>query len=81
MAFDENGPCDRSNRQQHLIDSVLRDRVACAVGELRRTLDAAAAHPTTENVNELREAVDRVLRASARVLIELDRRDGRNDGS
>jgi hypothetical protein len=58
--------------QSHL-DLELRERVSDAVAEFDRSFAAAAAHPTGHNLDKLRDATDRMLRAGARVLIEIDR--------
>jgi hypothetical protein len=51
----------------------LGDDVAAAAGEFDRCFAAAAAQPTPERLDALRDATDRLMRACARVLIELGR--------
>jgi hypothetical protein len=51
----------------------LRERVDDAVAEFDRSFDAAAAQPSRHNLDKLRDATDRLVRAGARVLIELNR--------
>ena len=55
------------------LDFALRKRVDDAVAEFDRSLAAAAAQPSRHNLDNLRDATDRLLRAGARVLIELNR--------
>ena len=51
----------------------LRDRVEDAMAEFDRRFAAAAAQPGRHNRDKLRDATDRLVRAGARVLIELNR--------
>lgn len=80
MASDEDGPSAGGGEEQNILDEALRNRVEHAMRELKRTLDAALARPTTDNLHQLRDATDGIMRASARVLIELGRGDGGESG-
>lgn len=58
------------------IDQGLHDRVVEEIRNLTEALDAEAANPGDEALDELRAAVDRLMRALGRVLIEIERRRG-----
>lgn len=73
MASDENSPSARGHAKHDVLDDLLCDRVNRAMADLKHSLDAAVAQPTAENLDELREATDRLMRAGARVLIEIER--------
>lgn len=81
VTSDENGSSAPDRGKQDVLDASLRDRVNHAMADLKRSLDAAVAQPTSENLDQLREATDRVMRASARVLIELGRRGDHGDNT
>ncbi len=70
---DDNGPCDPAGDGGGVLDPGLRERVDDAIAEFQRCYDAAMAQPTPANLRALREATDRLMRAGARVLMELDR--------
>lgn len=70
---DDNGPSSQAGPGDGVLDPALRERVGDAVAEFERCFGAAAAQPTSKNLDALREATDRLMRAGARVLIELDR--------
>ena len=70
---DDDGPPGRVANGDGVQDPGLRERVGDAVAEFERCFDAAVAQPTSENLDALREATDRLMRAGARVLMELDR--------
>jgi hypothetical protein len=55
------------------LDQALRDRVNEQIGIVEDALDAAVANPTDAALNELAEATDRLMRALARVLLEVER--------
>lgn len=80
MASDENGPSAPKRSKQDVFDDSLRDRVDRAIANFKHSLDAVIAQPTARNLDQLREATDRLLRASARVLIELERRGADANG-
>lgn len=71
--IDDNGLSDRVGNGGGVLDPELRKRVADAVAEFERCFDAAVAQPTSKNFDALREATDRLMRAGARVLMELER--------
>ena len=73
MASDDNGPSAGGRGKQDILDGSLRDRVNRAIAELKQRYDAAVAQPTEANLDELRDAMDRLMRAGARVLIEIER--------
>jgi hypothetical protein len=54
------------------VDPATLDRVRRHVGPLGDALDAVAADPAPEKLEELREAADKLMRALSRVLIELE---------
>ena len=54
-------------------DPRLRERVSTAMAEFERSLDAAISQPAPDALDELRESTDRLMRAAARVLMELER--------
>lgn len=56
-----------------IADPRLRERISDAVSEFQHRLEAALARPAPDTIEGLRKAADRLLRASARVLIELER--------
>jgi hypothetical protein len=57
----------------HGVDPALRDRVMGQIPIVTDALEAAVANPTDDNLNELREATDMLMRALARVLIVVER--------
>jgi alpha-D-ribose 1-methylphosphonate 5-triphosphate synthase subunit PhnH len=67
-------PPTANHGKQDLLEASLQDRVRQAVACFNRCLDAAIAAPTPANLDQLRQAADRLMRAGARVLIELERR-------
>lgn len=77
----ENDSSAPGHGKQDVLDQSLRDRVDGAIADFKRSLDAAIAQPTPESLDQLREATDRVMRAGARVLIELGRRGDKTKGS
>ncbi len=70
---DDDGYADQAGSGGGVLDPGLRERVDDAAAEFKRCFDAAAAQPTSKNLDALRAATDRLMRAGARVLIELDR--------
>lgn len=72
MSSDDRGPAG-------IADPRLRKRIGDAVSEFENRLEAALARPGASTIDGLREATDRLLRASARVLIELERSAGSID--
>ncbi len=82
MKADENRPVARRDSEQDVLEDALLDRINRTIVELKRALDAAVAQPAAQNLDQLREATDHLMRASARVLIELGHRGGdENDRS
>jgi hypothetical protein len=55
------------------IDTTVRDRVMEQVPVVTDALDAAIANPTADNLDDLREATDKLMRALGRVLLEVER--------
>jgi hypothetical protein len=55
------------------IDPALRDRVMEQIPIVTDALDAAISNPSDDALDDLREAVDNLMRALGRVLIELER--------
>lgn len=62
-----------SQSQPGKIDPALRDRVVANMKPLIDALDEALQNPTPEALDRVREAADRLMRATARVLIEIGR--------
>lgn len=58
---------------RHGIDRELRERVNEESAILTDALDAAVADPTNDNLEELRAAADKLMRALGRILIEIAR--------
>jgi hypothetical protein len=56
-----------------MLDWALRERVTESFDEFLKTLDAALADPTPEVIDALRNDSDRVMRAIARVRLEVER--------
>ena len=54
-------------------DQALRERVIESLDRFVITLDAALADPAPETLDELRDDADRVMRAIARVRLEIER--------
>jgi hypothetical protein len=59
--------------EPHGVDPALRDRVMGQIPIVTDALEAAVAKPTDDNLDELREATDKLMRALSRVLIEVER--------
>ena len=59
--------------ERGLQDPALCDRVTDVISAFQRSFHAAVADPNSTNGDRLREATDRLMRAGARVLMELDR--------
>ena len=57
----------------HGVDPALRDRVMEQIPAVTDALEAAVANPTDRNLDELHEAIDKLMRALSRVLIEVAR--------
>ncbi len=57
----------------HGVDPALRDRVMEQIPIVTDAIEAAIANPTDDNLDELREATEKLMRALARVLIEVER--------
>jgi hypothetical protein len=61
------------NGDRHGVDPALRDRVIKQIPIVTEALEAAVANPTDDNLDRLREATDKLMRALSRVLIEVER--------
>jgi hypothetical protein len=55
------------------IDPTLRDRVMENIRAVTDALDAAAANPDDDSLDELRKAMNDLMRALGRILIEIER--------
>ncbi len=66
-----NGDDDRPG-----VDPALRQRILDEFVRLKGALDAAAANPTDQALDGLREAADSMMRALARILLEAERQRG-----
>ena len=62
-----------SDREMGELSPGLRERVADEMVRFTEALDAAIANSTPETLERLRDAADQVMRATARVLLELER--------
>ena len=64
----------RENRYETAaFDPSLRERVVGRIGRFVDALDEAVANPKPETIDDLREAADELMRAIARVRLELGR--------
>ncbi len=77
MTADENRPTAYRGSEQDVLEDALLDRINRAIAEIKSALDAAVGQPTARNLDQLREATDRLMRASARVLIDIGPRADR----
>jgi hypothetical protein len=57
------------------LDPDLKGRIHKAMERLNRAMTEAERNPTLQNLDELREACDELMRSTARVLLELARSD------
>jgi hypothetical protein len=64
---------DNTNGAPTGVDQALRDRVNEQIAIVQDALDAAVANPTYSALKELSEATDKLIRALARVLLEVER--------
>jgi hypothetical protein len=64
---------DNTNGARTGVDQALRDRVTEQIAIVQDALDAAVANPTDSALDELSEATDKLMRALARVLLEVER--------
>ncbi len=55
------------------LDPAVRERITGDIAAFLYALDAIVRAPGPENMDQLREAADRLMRAAARVRIELER--------
>jgi hypothetical protein len=55
------------------LDPSLRERVVGRIEPFVDALDAAVANPKPETIEDLQEAADELMRAIARVMLELGR--------
>lgn len=67
---------DNSDNPVRGIDPALRERVIDGMSIVSDALDAAAANPCDRNLDELRESTDKLMRALARVLMEVELQRG-----
>jgi hypothetical protein len=56
-----------------IVDRALRDRTAQQIETFIEALDDALVNPTPDAIDDLRESADKLMRAIARVLLELER--------
>ncbi len=63
----------RSNGRRAALDPSLRERVVGRIEPFVDALDAAAVNPEPETIDDLQEAADELMRAIARVMLELGR--------
>lgn len=64
---------DRSANGRLPFDSKVRDGVTRQVEAVGRAFDTVEKNASPEAIEELRETTDRLMRACARVLIEIER--------
>jgi hypothetical protein len=63
----------RSSDQRAAFDPSLRERVVGRIEPFVDALDAAVVNPEPETIEDLQEAADELMRAIARVILELAR--------
>jgi hypothetical protein len=63
----------QSDAQRGILDPSLRDRVVRRIEPFVDALDAAVATPEPETIKDLQLAADELMRAIARVMLELGR--------
>ena len=63
----------RSSDQRAALDPSLRERVVGRIEPFVDALDEAVANPEPATIDNLREAADELMRAVARVMLELGR--------
>ena len=68
-----NGLRRRQEDTHGFFDQPLCWRVNKTVADFEHSFEAASAQPTPQALDELREATDQLMRAAARVLLELSR--------
>lgn len=68
---------DRAGAARHApvapLDPAVRDRVTSDIASFLVALEAAGADPSMRNLDEVRSATDRLMRAAARTRLELER--------
>ena len=62
-----------------VLSESLRERVAEEIGRFNEALSAAENHETPQNLEDLAEAANRLMRAVGRVLIEVKHQLGDNE--
>jgi hypothetical protein len=67
----------RSSDQRAGLDPSLRQRVVGRIEPFVDALDKAVVNPKPETIDDLREAADELMRAIARVMLELGRSSDR----
>jgi hypothetical protein len=68
---------DQSNEQRAVLDPSLRERVVGRIEPFVDALDAAVVNREPETIEDLQEAADELMRAIARVMLELGRSSDR----
>jgi hypothetical protein len=63
----------RSSDEGGALDSSFRERVVGRIGRFVDALDEAVVNPEPETIEDLQEAADELMRAIARVMLELGR--------
>ncbi len=63
----------RSSDQRAALDPSLRERVVGCIKPFVHALDEAVVNPDPETIDDLQEAADDLMRAVARVMLELSR--------
>jgi hypothetical protein len=63
----------RGNEKRAALDPPLRERIVGRIEPFVDALDAAIVNPEPETIEDLREAADELMRAIARVVLELGR--------
>ena len=63
----------RSSFERAVLDPAFRERVVGRIGPFVDALDEAVANPESETIEDLQEAADELMRAIARVMLELGR--------
>jgi hypothetical protein len=68
---------NQSNHQRAALDPALRERVVERIEPFVDALDAAVVNSESETMEDLQEAADELMRAIARVMLELGRSSDR----
>jgi hypothetical protein len=74
---DNPGPSDDGNGGENTLRPAVHDRVKRRMTDFAEALDSAMTNPTPEALDRLRDAADQLMRATGRVIIEIEQLRGR----